>query len=119
MEAFRFQNGKFNEKTYDLKNIKTQDTQLKSTLLASDKLSKRKLKYILFVTKALGFETGLSIEPSTDVNNLEPCLMKHVDLVLCMSVVSGAGGQAFHESVDEKVKKIIVQYSHVKSQVER
>ena len=48
-------------------------------------------------------KVGLSIKPNTKVEVLKPFL-KHVDLVLIMSVEPGFGGQKFMESALTKIK---------------
>jgi len=45
---------------------------------------------------SFGIRAGLSISPDTDVSRLRPYLEK-IDLILIMSVMPGAGGQAFLE----------------------
>ncbi len=50
-------------------------------------------------------KAGISIKPNTDYKVLLP-LLKHLDLILVMSVEPGKGGQAFIESSLEKIKNI-------------
>ena len=45
-----------------------------------------------------GIRCGIAINPSTNVSDIFP-LLKEVDLVLIMSVVPGASGQSFMDSV--------------------
>lgn len=49
-----------------------------------------------------GCKAGLAINPATPLAAAEPFL-KHVDLLLCMTVVPGFGGQSFMEEVLPKV----------------
>ena len=53
----------------------------------------------------LGKKAGIVLNPGTSEAALEPVL-DMVDLVLCMSVNPGFGGQAFIGSVCEKIRRI-------------
>jgi ribulose-phosphate 3-epimerase len=55
--------------------------------------------------RKLGKKAGLVLNPGTHESALEPVL-DMVDLVLCMTVNPGFGGQAFIGSVCEKVRRI-------------
>ena len=55
--------------------------------------------------RALGKKTGVVLNPGTPESLVEPVL-DMVDLVLCMTVNPGFGGQAFIPSVCEKVRRI-------------
>jgi ribulose-phosphate 3-epimerase len=55
--------------------------------------------------RALGKKAGVVLNPGTPETVIEPVL-DAVDLVLCMTVNPGFGGQAFIESVCEKVRRI-------------
>ncbi len=59
------------------------------------------LKYI----KSKGKMAGLSFDLDTDITVVEPYL-KHLDLVLVMSVKAGKGGQEFQKSALKKIKYI-------------
>jgi len=50
-------------------------------------------------------KTGVAINPATDWARIEPYLGT-VDLVLCMTVVPGFGGQSFMTSVLRKVRRL-------------
>ncbi len=50
-----------------------------------------------------GLQAGLSLNPATPVEAVEPYL-EQIDLLLCMSVVPGLGGQAFMPEVLEKIE---------------
>jgi ribulose-phosphate 3-epimerase len=52
-----------------------------------------------------GIKAGISINPSTDVEELLPYLSK-VDLVLVMSVEAGKGGQKYISTIDEKIDEL-------------
>ena len=54
---------------------------------------------------SLGCKAGISIKPKTNVKVLKE-LVRHVDLVLVMSVEPGKGGQAFIPSALGKIKKL-------------
>jgi len=54
---------------------------------------------------ALGLRAGLAANPDTPFEAVEPYLDK-VDLVLCMTVFPGFGGQAFMAEVLSKVKEV-------------
>jgi len=55
--------------------------------------------------RRLGLRAGLAVNPDTPFEALEPHL-HHVDLVLCMTVFPGFGGQRFIEGVMEKVTRV-------------
>jgi ribulose-phosphate 3-epimerase len=55
--------------------------------------------------RALGLRVGLAANPDTPFEALEPHLHQ-VDLVLCMTVFPGFGGQRFMEDVMEKVTRV-------------
>jgi ribulose-phosphate 3-epimerase len=55
--------------------------------------------------RALGKKAGVVLNPGTPESVVEPVL-DMVDLVLCMTVNPGFGGQAFIPSVCEKVRRI-------------
>lgn len=55
--------------------------------------------------RAAGRGAGLALNPKTPVSKAEPFL-DQVDLVLCMTVEPGFGGQAFMEGVLEKVRAL-------------
>jgi ribulose-phosphate 3-epimerase len=55
--------------------------------------------------RALGKRSGVVLNPGTPESAIEPVL-DLVDLVLCMTVNPGFGGQAFIPSVCEKVRRI-------------
>ena len=55
--------------------------------------------------RALGKKAGVVLNPGTPESAVEPVL-DMVDLVLCMTVNPGFGGQAFIGSVCEKVRRL-------------
>jgi len=55
--------------------------------------------------RRLGLRVGLAANPDTPFEDLEPYLDK-VDLVLCMTVFPGFGGQAFMAEVLGKVERV-------------
>jgi ribulose-phosphate 3-epimerase len=55
--------------------------------------------------RALGKRAGVALNPGTPDSAIEPVLGM-VDLVLCMTVNPGFGGQAFIPSVCEKIRRI-------------
>ncbi len=55
--------------------------------------------------RALGKKAGVALNPGTHESAVEP-LLDMVDLVLLMTVNPGFGGQAFIESVCEKVRRV-------------
>jgi ribulose-phosphate 3-epimerase len=59
----------------------------------------------LQVIRGLGKKAGVSLNPGTPANVLEPVL-DDVDLILVMSVNPGFGGQAFLPSQVEKIRQI-------------
>jgi ribulose-phosphate 3-epimerase len=55
--------------------------------------------------RGLGLRTGLALNPDTPFEAVEPYL-GHVDLVLCMTVFPGFGGQSFIAEVMPKVARV-------------
>jgi ribulose-phosphate 3-epimerase len=55
--------------------------------------------------RELGLRTGLALNPDTPFEAMQPYL-NDVDLVLCMTVFPGFGGQAFIADVMEKVFQV-------------
>ena len=53
--------------------------------------------------RAAGIQAGLAINPATPLSTAEPFL-EQIDLLLCMTVVPGFGGQAFMPEVLEKIE---------------
>ncbi|GAA5478334.1 ribulose-phosphate 3-epimerase [Haloferula helveola] len=53
--------------------------------------------------RAAGCKAGLAINPATPIEDAEPFLDK-IDLLLCMTVVPGFGGQAFMDEVLPKIE---------------
>jgi ribulose-phosphate 3-epimerase len=60
---------------------------------------------LLAQMRALGLRTGLAANPDTPFEAVEPYL-DQVDLVLCMTVFPGFGGQAFMAEVLPKVAEV-------------
>lgn len=52
--------------------------------------------------RAAGIRTGLALNPATPISAVEPYLGQ-IDLLLCMTVVPGFGGQAFMPEMLEKI----------------
>lgn len=59
----------------------------------------------LDMIKKYSIKAGLSIKPNTKVSELIPYL-PYIDMVLVMSVEPGAGGQAFIEESEERIKEV-------------
>lgn len=57
-------------------------------------------------TNHLGIRSGLAVDLSTPLENLNQNLLSELDTVLLMSVKAGWGGQKFQPQVLEKVKKL-------------
>ena len=60
---------------------------------------------VINLIKASGTQVGLSIKPSTKLEEIEP-FYDQLDLILVMSVEPGFGGQGYIESSTERVMKI-------------
>ena len=59
----------------------------------------------LEMIKKYSIKAGLSIKPNTKVYELIPYL-PYIDMILVMSVEPGAGGQAFIETSEDKIKEV-------------
>lgn len=68
-----------------------------------ESVRKDKIKEIIDEIKKLDMKVGLSIKPSTNVDDIKEYL-NYLDLVLVMSVEPGKGGQKFMGSSLEKIK---------------
>jgi ribulose-phosphate 3-epimerase len=55
--------------------------------------------------RAAGVQAGLALNPATPLVTVEPFL-EEIDLLLCMTVVPGFGGQAFMPEVLEKISTV-------------
>lgn len=55
--------------------------------------------------KSMGLKVGVSLNPETNIDKLDPVLKK-IDMVLIMSVSPGAGGQAFIPGSLQKIKDL-------------
>lgn len=60
---------------------------------------------LLKLIQSYGIKCGLSIKPSTPIEELEPYL-KELDLVLVMSVEPGYAGQDFLEDTPDRIKEL-------------
>jgi ribulose-phosphate 3-epimerase len=60
---------------------------------------------LLHEAKALGLRAGLALNPDTPFEALAPYIGE-VDLVLCMTVFPGFGGQAFMAEVLPKIRRV-------------
>ena len=54
--------------------------------------------------RSAGIRAGLALNPATPVERVEPYL-ESIDLLLCMTVVPGFGGQSFMPEVLSKIDK--------------
>lgn len=57
--------------------------------------------------RAAGRKAGLALNPATPLEEVEPYLSE-IDLLLCMTVVPGFGGQSFMQEVMPKVREAAV-----------
>ena len=60
---------------------------------------------VLQEIRRLGMGAGLAINPATPLSAVEPYL-EHCDLVLVMSVPAGFGGQAFHSTALDRLRRL-------------
>ena len=60
---------------------------------------------LLAETKALGLRAGLAVNPETPYEAIDPFLAE-ADLILCMTVHPGFGGQAFMAEVLPKIARV-------------
>lgn len=63
------------------------------------------LLQIIQTIKSLGLKAGLALNPATPWETIE-AVLDDVDMILCMTVNPGFGGQSFIESVMPKVAKL-------------
>ena len=60
---------------------------------------------IIDLIRSCGCKVGISIKPSTSINQLYPFLDK-IDVVLLMTVEPGFGGQGYIEGSNERIRKL-------------
>lgn len=63
------------------------------------------VKSVCNYIKNLGIKVGLSIKPSTSIEEILPYL-EYIDLILVMSVEPGKGGQKFIDSSVDKINQL-------------
>ena len=61
------------------------------------------VRQTLRAIRAAGCQAGLALNPATPMSAVEPFL-EEIDLLLCMTVVPGFGGQAFMDEVLPKIE---------------
>lgn len=67
--------------------------------------TKKQVKQLIKKIHDASLACGISIKPNTPVDSIKEYL-KHIDLVLVMSVEPGFGGQAFMHSSIDKIKEL-------------
>lgn len=65
-----------------------------------------KIRNTISLIQNLGAKVGISINPTTDINKVEP-FIKDINMVLIMSVNPGFGGQKFIESTYDKIQNLL------------
>jgi len=73
--------------------------------LEAYEFDEKKIKETIELIKSFNCKVGLSLNPATAIESIEPYL-KDIDLVLIMSVNPGFGGQKFIDSAYEKIIKL-------------
>jgi len=73
--------------------------------LETYEFDEKKIKETIELIKNFNCKVGLSLNPATAIESIEPYL-KDIDLVLIMSVNPGFGGQKFIDSAYEKIIKL-------------
>lgn len=113
-EAYRKGLGKYNSKEYDLLNINTGNSSLDKRLKAANMESGKLVYETLKNIKEHGYKIGIALEPGTSLNNISDEIADIADIILLMSVSSGAGGHAFNPEVIDKIKEASKRYGHRK-----
>lgn len=67
---------------------------------------KEKISDTISLIKNLGAKVGISINPATAINEVEP-FIKDINMVLIMSVNPGFGGQKFIDSAYDKIRSLL------------
>ena len=111
-EAYRKGLGMYESKDYDLLNI--HDSHVREINEKTGKLIEKALKTI----KHYGFKAGIALEPNTSIKNITDDMAHYADLILLMSVCSGAGSQPYKKEVTGKVKEARHKYKHKAIQVD-
>jgi len=63
-----------------------------------------RVEQLIWKIRSLGTRVGLAINPPTAISNVQPFL-KHIDLLLIMTVIPGFGGQPFISEVLPKIQQ--------------
>jgi len=96
----------YNDKKYDLTQVDTGSSHGNQVLREADTEFSKLVEKTLEEIKNLGFRPGLALEPGTSLESVTPKMRKCIDLLLLMSVHSGAGGQEYMPEVTGKVRRI-------------
>lgn len=117
-EAYRNGLGVYNSKEYDLFEISTGNSSLDERLRAANIESGELVCRTLKTIKDGGYKTGLALEPGTSLNNVSKEMLNVMDMILLMSVSSGAGGQGYRQEVTDKIGEAYQRYGRLMIQVD-
>ncbi|NQY73130.1 MAG: ribulose-phosphate 3-epimerase [Candidatus Margulisbacteria bacterium] len=93
---------------YDISEVNPRD--IKQTPRIATQIDYSLLEADLFHIKNNGVKAGITLNPGTEINIIEP-ILKECDSVLIMSVNPGYSGQAFIESTLDKIQALRSIYS--------
>lgn len=119
-ESYRIpeQIGDYAQKEYDLLTVDSGDSELNQRLRIANNLAGELLYGTLIGIKGRGYKTGLALEPGTSLENLASGMTSFIDMILLMSVCSGAGGQSYHPEVTSKIEELHKAYPDLMIQVD-
>lgn len=105
-EAYRNEEHPFGgRKEIDYLDPPTKDDAIRRMCLAVDVAAADRIHKRLREIRELGFKAGLALEPGTALDTVTPEFAGHLDLLLLMSVPSGAGGQAYDHQTTWKLTR--------------
>lgn len=117
-ESYRRGLGIYNSKEFDLFDIDTKNSALNMCLRIEDAEFSKSIRRTLKSIKQKGFRAGLALEPGTSLESISEKASSVIDMLLFMSVSSGAGSQPYKEEVAKKIKEARKKYPDLMIQVD-
>jgi len=118
-EAYRLVKiGKYGCKEHDLLRADTGNASLDAYLRGVNTSSGDLVHRTLNNIKESGYKAGLALEPGTSLKNISEDMINVMDMLLLMSVSSGAGGQGYMHAVTGKIREARQNYGSLMIQVD-
>ena len=74
-------------------------------IIIHTELEDEKVEHLIWKIKSHKIKVGLAVNPPTSINSVKPFL-KHIDLLLVMTVIPGFGGQSFIVETLPKIQQV-------------